>query len=149
MTFAVVDYSNLVKQAQEDVWRLIDESTAVQAFTTNILNNQPASKVGERIGVPYIVIPTPRIDERRLTLTQKQIFIIFEIEIVFTRIDNLGLIDAVRTLLSSNSSTFSGTYRLHQFLINDAGVDYITLPDGHKAQSYKLPVEFEWIGDPA
>lgn len=148
MAFAAVTYANLIKQAQEDVWRTLEEDATVQTYTTNILNNQPASKVGERIGVPYVIVPTPTISEERLTLTQKRIFLTFDIEVVFTRIENMALIDRLRQLLSSSSGTFSSTYVLHQFL-NSGQTDYITLPDGHKAQRYILSVQYEWIGDPS
>jgi hypothetical protein len=149
MVFAESTYSNLIKQSQENVWRLIKEDTTVQTFTkdNNILNNMPAG-VTSSVGFPYIIVPAPTISEERLTMNQKRIILTFDIEIWIKRIENLALIDRIRTLLSSNEGTFSGTYILHQFL-NSGAVNYIELPDGQKVQQYILSVQYEWIGSPS
>jgi len=148
MAFAEVTYANLLKQAQEDVWRLIDESATIQTYTKTILSNFPASCLTKNTGFPFIVVPIPSISEEQITMGQKRIYLIFNIEIWFKKLDSLVLVDALRTLLSSNDGTFSGPYNLNQFL-SSGGVTAIDLPDGSQVNQYILSVEYEWIGDPS
>lgn len=148
MAFAEVTYSNLLKQAQEDVWRLLDESATIQAYTKTILSSFPASCIQKHTGFPFVVISYPEISEGRITMGQKQITLTFDIEVWFKKLDSLVLVDAIRTVLSSNEGTFSKTYNLNQFL-NSGGVNIIELPDGSQVNQYILSVQYEWIGDPS
>jgi len=148
MAYAEVTYSNLLKQAQEDVWRLLSESSTIRGYTTTILSNFPSSCLTKNLGWPFIVVPIPSMDEEQLTMGQKRIFLLFNIEVWFKKLDSLVLVDAIRNLLSTNKGTFSGTYNLNQFLAG-GGVSVIELPDGSSANQYVLSVEYEWIGDPS
>jgi len=148
MTFAEVTYANLLKQSQEDVWRLLDEDTTVQSYTKTILSSFPAACLTKNMGFPFIIVPLPKMDETQLTMGQKSILLTFSIEVWFKKLDSLALVDRIRSLLSSNKGTFSGTYILHRFL-SSGDVGYVDLLDGSKATQYVLTVQYEWIGDPA
>jgi hypothetical protein len=146
MAYADVTYSNLVKQAQEDVWRLIDESTAVQAYTKNVLNAMPVGLTSP-IGFPYIIVPLPQVSEQDLTMSQRRIVLTFDVEVWIKKLDNAALVDVVRVLLSSNQATFSTSYSLFKFL-HSGRVNYVDFPDGQRVQQYIISVQYEWIGVP-
>ena len=145
-------YSNILLSSQNSVWTYIradlENQTNNSLRTKNVLDRIPEN-LTRGVGFPYVIVPLPSISEERFTMTQKRIFVNFDIEVWIKNNSTVVLIDRVRALLSSNSSTFSGSLTLHQFLNSSGEMEVIDLPDESIVQRYVLSVQYEWIGDPA
>lgn len=141
-----VDNTKLLKESQSNVWTLIRGSTAITAYTNNILDGVPLG-LTKGIGFPYIIVPTPTItSEKYLTFKRKMVGIAFKVE-VFDRKESVSrsICDALRNLLETNKATFHTTDGMFKYMNSSTALTYVTDEDNTVIYNYTLNMSFEVV----
>uniref|UniRef100_A0A6M3IJ34 Tail protein n=1 Tax=viral metagenome TaxID=1070528 RepID=A0A6M3IJ34_9ZZZZ len=145
-------YSNIIYSSRDSVWSYLrsdlENHSDTSLKTSNVFTSIPKS-LAKGTGFPYVIVPSPSLSEERITFTQKKILVTFDIDIWISKSSTIKLVDRIRTLLSSVSSTFSGTLNLNQFLNSSGSPETIELPNGEFVKKYTLTIQYEWVGDPS
>jgi len=141
-----VTYANFLSEAQANLWALLRADATIATYTKNIVDGIPLG-LTKHEGFPYIIVPTPKInDEEYLTFTRKRESITFNID-VFDRKEAVlrKLCDAVRNCAETNKNLFRNSYGMFKFMNAAGDLTYDVQEDGAVVYDYTMKFSYEWV----
>ena len=144
-----VAYENICRAAQSALWRYLsaildDSTTPTNARTKNILMKLPKD-FWKTAAYPYVIVNFPATGEEHITLKNKGIDVVFDIETYFNKSEQIECVDYIRKILKDRTSDFDGL-ALNDFLA-DGRPEVVVLDDGSSIYKYTLVVSFKWFGN--
>lgn len=142
----VVTYGTMLAAAQSAVWGILSIDAAILAIITNVLDGVPTN-LYKGVGFPYLIVPSPDVDERQDRLHCIRATIILELQ-CWAKKESVAreLADAVRNALAMNRAAFK-TAGLEFKTSTRINRGVLTFPDGSSAYNITVRVEAEWGGN--
>ena len=141
-----VTYSNLLAESQSNLWTALKSDATIASYTKNVLDGVPLG-LTSGTGFPYVIVPTPTINEKYLTLgNRKMSQIEFKVQ-VFDRKESMlrKVCDAVRACCETNKTTFQTTYGMYKYLNSSTNMSYVVQEDNSVVYNYEMTILYEWV----
>jgi len=141
-----VTYANLLSEAQANLWNTLKADTTLASYTKNVLDGVPVG-LTSGTGFPYVIVPTPTLNESQFTFgARKTSTIEFRVQ-VFDRKESVlrSVCDAVRNSCETNKATFRNSYGMFNYLNSQTTMSYVVQDDNAVVYNYEMIIIFEWV----
>lgn len=141
----VLTYEDAIDNAQSNLWTLLRNDKPLLSLTKNILDGIPIGLTkGE--GFPYIIVPTPTLNEEYITFSKKMATLSFDIQVYATKESIVRQIaDRIRFICEENKVVFHNSYGQYKFKNSSTGLSYESTQDGDIVYDYTLTITYEWV----
>jgi hypothetical protein len=136
----------MLAESQANLWNLLKADATIAGITKNVLDGVPVG-LTQGTGFPYVIVPTPVVDEESyLTFSKKQETITFKVEI-FDRKESVlrQLCDAIRSVCETNKMLFKRSYGMMEFKNARTSITYVVMEDNAIVYNYTMELAYEWI----